>query len=143
MSTITNETEYLICPDCGRPQYPGESYCPNENPLVVTPEQILTKAIEKAIANGWKVSQYNELSSVTPDAYLGYVVELTNYMDAYREFDYMTVIYSHDFAKALWGEKVLAYMTDDPERPEHYLWQYHLQQMVIADDPIKYLGDNL
>lgn len=22
-------------------------------------------------------------------------------------------------------------------------WQYHLQQMVIADDPIKYLGDHL
>lgn len=22
-------------------------------------------------------------------------------------------------------------------------WQYHLQQMVIADDPIKYLGENI
>jgi len=26
---------------------------------------------------------------------------------------------------------------------EGSLWQYHLQQMVIAPDPIKYLGENI
>lgn len=32
------------------------------------------------------------------------------------------VLFSHDFAKALWDDG----------------WQYHLQQMVVADDPIDY-----
>ena len=59
-----------------------------------------------------------------------------------------------DFAKALWGEELhhetfivpkelskrFAGTTDLSVKP---IWQYHLQQIVIADDPTKYLGDNL
>lgn len=51
-------------------------------------------------------------------------------------------IYRHDFAKALWGDKpYYRFDGDTLETPKQ--WQYHLQQMVISDDPIKYLGDNI
>lgn len=39
---------------------------------------------------------------------------------------YQGIVFSHQFAKAFWGEK-------DNE------WQHHLQQMVIKAEPIKYL----
>jgi hypothetical protein len=29
------------------------------------------------------------------------------------------------------------------DSPKEENWQHHLQQMVIADDPIKYLGENI
>jgi len=51
-------------------------------------------------------------------------------------------------AKALWGEEYID--TGVPngavwqeENIEELAWQYHLQNMVISEDPIKYLGDNL
>lgn len=40
---------------------------------------------------------------------------------------YAPLVYNHDFCKALWGEK----------------WEHHIQQMVLAPDPVKYLSDNM
>lgn len=59
------------------------------------------------------------------------------------------IIFSHDFAKALWGERInsptiidhedgyppITYMNYDP----HSGWQYHLQQMVLEEKPLQYL----
>lgn len=70
------------------------------------------------------------------------------------------LIYRKDFAKALWGEELqhlqglfTPYSTFNGEVTEHDVqvddlwsipnWQHHLQQMVIADDPIKYLQESL
>lgn len=53
-----------------------------------------------------------------------------------HSFYCLNVIFNHDFAKALRGEKKIIVGMIEP-------WKYHLQQMVIADDPIKYLGENL
>ena len=60
------------------------------------------------------------------------------------------IIYSHQFAKALWGEKLLRITTrvdtfDGSHIEDARLtsWQYHLQRMVISDNPIKYLENNL
>lgn len=76
------------------------------------------------------------------------------------------VFYRHDFARALFGEgyEPADKLFDDKdeyrigaEGHRHYMtihdqklwdsrrsgWEYHLQQMVIAEDPIKYLGANL
>lgn len=67
------------------------------------------------------------------------------------------IIYQHDFAKALWGDNV--YFTvysnifggkttkDDPKAIKGHsnglpLWQYRLQQLVIADDVFKYLEEH-
>lgn len=80
--------------------------------------EFLDRAIATANANGWK----------------GSVV----YPDVYRSPEQL--IYNHDFARALWGK----------EAPNNYckltdvdMWQYHLQQMVVADDPVAYLGENI
>lgn len=54
------------------------------------------------------------------------------------------LVYNHDFAKALWGEE--EHTLHFPEGEIHRqspVWQYHLQQMVIAADPIQYLGMHL
>lgn len=84
-------------------------------------QQVLREVIRKAIANGWDspFGSYNE------------------------------VIFNHEFAKALFGmKKVVAERVptnpfeEDPDtdilisRPA---WQYHLQQLAIAEDRIEYL----
>jgi hypothetical protein len=98
----------------------------------VTNQAILTKAIQKAIDGGWDV----DLETV--------LVEMTKKwsLQGLRYTGHSGLLFSHDFAKALWGEDTYIdegnVMAIDREG-----WQYHLQQMVIADDPIKYLGEHL
>lgn len=74
-----------------------------------------------------------------------------------REFNYEMFneyIWRHAFAKALWGSQPISNVCQecfrqvsgaDPSKAivwaESYKW--HLQQMVLAPDPIKYLHDNL
>lgn len=105
-----------------------------------SPKNILEKAIQKAIDGGFLAPDWVQGPQHYTQAILG--------MGGVE-----TVIFNHDFAKALWGArwdedrgcKVHASvhspdsMGDDYQDP----WEYHLQQMVIADDPIKYLGENL
>jgi hypothetical protein len=119
----------------------------------VTNQEILTKAIQKAIDGGW--NDYNSLESlqlitntantVTLKGWVEYVDEGGNSDESQTNitFHYKELIFNHDFAKALWGE-------DRIEEPVYRLtsvaipgWHYHLQQMVIADDPIAYLGQNI
>ena len=49
------------------------------------------------------------------------------------------IIFGKDFAKALWPSRKPVLATVRLQ----YEWEKHLQQMVIADDPIKYLGENI
>lgn len=60
------------------------------------------------------------------------------------------IIFSHDFAKAFWGDKSIIDLrgtkfqkdTDETESIELGLmvtWQFHLQQMVLEPEPLKYL----
>ncbi len=45
-------------------------------------------------------------------------------------------IFTHDFAKAFWGEdcyRVFGYSTGTPK------WQYNLKKMVLCEEPLKYL----
>lgn len=101
--------------------------------------EILTKAIEKAIAGGWV--RKRPLPNLGPDnlAYdaLKFGIPYAN-----------TIIFNHDFAKALWGEdtrKITVTLDTHNVRQEvkTAYWQYHLQQMVIAEDPIEYLGSTI
>ena len=112
----------------------------------MTHEQILTKAIQRAIAGGWGpwnapiiVKQFGE------DLYL-YIAD--------ERWNIEAIIYDKDFARALWGtsRQDCAYCGQVPVHLNHCpyygiltppLWEYHLQQMVITDDPIKYLGSTL
>jgi len=95
-----------------------------------TDKEILEQAIQKAIDGGWDHHVISRPGSFT-------AIEISNSFSLIYDQPFET-IFNHDFAKAFWGEhdNQMA-MTAQPN------WQYHLQQMVIADDPIKYLGENI
>lgn len=138
-------------------------------------QQILEKAIQKAIDNGWE--QGTELLEAD---YIDSVFEDYKIAHPYFAVTHDTgvnleaIIFNHDFAKALWGEArdITSYKYYlegeyfDDKTPEEYQeivntdeadnhweqyvpvyknkgWKYHLMQMVIAEDPIKYLGENI
>lgn len=108
-------------------------------------QEILEKAIQKAIDGGFNpgASENGEPPQQT----------FTRRMMQDLFFRH-AVIFNHDFAKALWGEELhhetfivpkelnkrFAGTEELAIRP---IWQYHLQKMVISDDPIKYLGHNI
>jgi len=88
-------------------------------------EEILKKAIEKAVKNGYEFNDtwLNEGSfKITHD--LENVVKFILGVK-YRCFQ---TIFSHDFAKAFWGPPFT--------KGE---WGHHLQQMVLQEEPLKYL----
>lgn len=96
----------------------------------MTNEQILKKAIEKANKNGYKAKGWEfQLDSI--DALL-------------KSKTYFILIFSHDFAKAFWGEEEV--YDDNNVEPgtggDYYVrpkWQIHLQQMVLEEQPLQYL----
>jgi hypothetical protein len=94
--------------------------------------EILEKAWHQAINNGFKPIDTKHL--IVTDNVTG------------ERFGYETWIYDHDFAKAIWGERQrvevpnqvgLGGGTWSPG------WEDHLKNMVVADDPIAYLGEHL
>lgn len=124
----------------------------------MTNQEILTKAIEKAIANGWKtpasnfhVSEWQKKDGLprlnNSTVKLGIYFDVSNQLggDIYHVGD---LIFNHDFAKALWGNAITdastgetLYQTRHWSKPA--IWKERLQEMVIAEDPIKYLGEHL
>lgn len=105
----------------------------------MTNQQILTKAIQKAIDGGFKwIPQILNQGNRVYIAFNG------------EQFDVVSVIFSHDFAKALWGDDNYGNTNVDAgamhiiKRVKYTpAWEVHLMLMVISDDPIKYLGENL
>ena len=112
-------------------------------------KQILEKAIQKAIGGGWE-APIDTTPSWIELAEGGYYDML---YEGWLELATETIIFSHDFAKALWGEKrvtrpsFIDYKEHDGELFTTYRTQpndeYHLQQMVISDNPIQYLKENI
>ena len=106
----------------------------------MTTEEILEKAISKATDRGWDGTITNHYFT------------LYDFKGTYTE----PFIFNHNFAKALWPATVE--IDTEPEYAEGdqeiggipwnthetvEAWSYHLQQMVLAEDPIKYLGENI
>lgn len=94
--------------------------------------EILQKAIEKAEKNGFKYG-YDWKGRD----------EAIFWLNAWH-----SLIFDHDFAKAFWGECSDKVNCLEPKRccfyPDSGLcsnqyWQYHLQQMVLEKEPLKYL----
>lgn len=106
-------------------------------------QEILTKAIEKAVKNGYEHSEIFEAKS--------------DELPTFRE-----IIFSHDFAKAFFGNGMKEIFVDDYSLSEelvslfgaefHYPyheggkltikienWKYNIQQMVLEPYPIRYL----
>lgn len=97
---------------------------------------ILKKAIEKAVKNGFNKDFPIDLFLKLQEAWYG-------------------VIFSHDFAKAFWGTKETykrehgyyeagnVPKTEFIEETINSGWQFHLQQMVLEENPIQYLAQYL
>lgn len=126
----------------------------------MTKQEVLDKAIQKAQANGFMTDHKFEHSKDMGWTYVlrekptqspgGLTVNVTGMLS---EGD---IIFNHDFAKALWGEKYPK--VELPPQPDYVdideedtyslgalvpHWQFHLQRMVVADDPIEYLESAL
>ena len=102
----------------------------------MTNEEILKKAIEKAIKNGYKAKFSERENSKV-------------YLKSYK---YFAIIFSHSFAKAVFGGELICidcgekdcaagklYCEGYKDADMKPAWQYHLQQMVLEPGPLKYL----
>lgn len=118
-------------------------------------KEVLEKAIQKAIDSGF-------LPDITMDDMGKWLVEVVptgkwirfhnsglGYSATTHDWSVNDLIYNHDFARTLWGEDAYVYGheyhagQEVQYRSAQAKWQYHLQQMVIADDPVKYLMEHL
>jgi hypothetical protein len=104
----------------------------------VTNQQILTKAIQKAIDGGWKGEYLGKLKIWQQD---NGIVRIKNNLD--EEWAVEEIIYNKAFAKALWGEDKEMFCIGDSKVFFDVAWKEHLRRMVIADDPIAYLGEHI
>jgi hypothetical protein len=115
------------------------------------------KAIQKAIDGGWELPSDDYMFSDDSTFAVFYLHTNKDGNKTYMGLTPSDVIFNHDFAKALWGEDehTASPGLDDygaekcescgyeAEQVQPYCWHHHLMRMVIADDPIKYLGENL
>lgn len=108
------------CDDC-KSKYKNEILIPitmkaNFKTPAMTEQEILNEAIIKAKRNGWKTTVITRK--------IGHEYQ---------------VIFSHDFAKAFFGESVHHYEEDGGAFPNYPAWRHHLKQMVSKANPVDYL----
>jgi hypothetical protein len=134
-------------------------------------QEVLTKAIGRAIAGGWHMFYPKIIKfSTMVDSWGVDVGSDTKHIQFWlnwrpnshpeTRFEHFgcsieKVIFDHDFAKALFGEPYV--MSHKEAKEAGYMggggqmidlvkgagWQYHLQRMVVAENPIQYLADNM
>lgn len=114
----------------------------------MTNQQILERSITKAIDGGWDFFGWTDddefsvrviYSEDADDRHNPLCVITDSSMGEYG-WDPSIIIFNHSFARALWGEDVIDQGSNyDGEE----VWRYHLQEMVISSDPVKYLGENI
>lgn len=107
----------------------------------MTNREILLKAIRKVEANGFTLSNDKHTVGIEENL-LGWTPEDPKLLG------YQSILFDHDFAKAFWGEKDFDYEIEVgfPDGTVYDVarlpaWQYHLQQMVLEEDPIRYLEE--
>jgi hypothetical protein len=112
-------------------------------------EEVTKKVIEKAIKNGYKPIKLEKGYIFDEIEVAGYMVCFYKRKKYSRKHKYgmkfgkalmiNDIIFSHDFAKAFWGEikiKELGMASKDimAIRPDEKSgWQYHLQQIVLLE----------
>ena len=107
----------------------------------MTDEEILQKAIEKAENNGYKNPienfEWNKIKIYSGDL----TIDNGEHYDDNWTYSVQQIIFSHDFAKAFFGEEVLEYGSDGEEKIVKLGWQVHLKRMVLLPDNerLKYL----
>jgi hypothetical protein len=124
-------------PDFGEKANPAARY---ESPdMHLSPrEEVILRALRQAVRNGWTGWRGFVNDAVT----IGLEPEgvLRDMRRARTPIEQL--IYNHEFAKFLFGDEPITVNPDDPYVIEHP-WKGHLQRMVVADDPLKYLSENV
>lgn len=113
-------------------------------------KEILEKAIQKAIDGGYSDLVTDGVEVLGIDEF-GEYLKLKGKLQGYYDCAIYQLIFNHDFAKAIWDTypkrvHIVSHGRgkDGNERIEELpMWKYHLQQMVVSDDPIQYLGENI
>ena len=99
-------------------------------------KKILESAFEKAKDNGYRLLGYegNVEIAIAENGIDVYVEDCIE--DFCGTYD---LVFSHEFAKAFWGDG--KFMIGDPqfELVEVVAWEYYLQEMVLEKHPTKYL----
>ena len=106
-------------------------------------KEILIKAIEKAVNNGWNKKGYDSFKieeyPIANEGVEGSVIRIGGWWgDNIDNIQLEAIIFNKDFAKAFWGEKGINKDKYADARAIHS-WQFHLQQMVLESEPLKYL----
>ena len=96
----------------------------------MTNEQILKKAIEKAFKGGFSLFDHN----IQFDGEL----DVSTVPNELLHKGYYRFIFSHDFAKAFWGERCIHCLG---KKHNNYAvaWEESLRIMVSMKEPLKYL----
>ncbi len=107
----------------------------------MTNTEILSEAKKKAEKNGYKYPDY-----LNADEVVFYLDKNLRGIDGFYG-----LIFDQDFAKAFWGEQKIITIEGDEYKlnnigfnvktnyPNLIIWEYHLQQMVLEKEPLKYL----
>ena len=108
----------------------------------MTNEEILKKAIEKAVRGNFDRKEAHDFLEV--------FAHFENKLET-QECFITALIFSHEFAKAFWGESEVyeaRLLTNKKHNDGDWIvktsrfvntWQFHLQQMVLVEDKLKYL----
>ncbi len=92
----------------------------------MTDKEILQKVFNIAYNNEWN---YN----------CNVVWQSEFFIPITEDKQYYKIIFSHEFAKAFWGEKLVISECDYPGFVFKYTWQSRLAQMVLEKEPLRYL----
>lgn len=90
-------------------------------------KEILRQCITKAQNNGWEYDVSDEQLCITR---------------------YLNIIFDHSFCKAFWGEEEKGEWISNGDGTEtlegsNAGWQYHIQQLALSEDRLKYLSQFL
>ena len=107
---------------------PNIPYAPQPEVTFVGSDLVLFKAIDTAIQNGWQGWKLMLNDTVTRGLEAeGLLKQIKKYQKPLE-----TLVYNKEFNYFLWIRNTAKGN-----------WRYHLQQMVIADNVVKYLEENM
>ena len=118
------------------------------------PKEVFSKAFKKAISNGWDAKKLLEDFTLFKDYKNQHILPNIDTIVITKGEEYFinlsSIIYDKDFAKALWNSNYKYNIAEHlpngtinggiKQIPE---WQYHLQQLVVSDNPFEYLENNI
>ena len=103
----------------------------------MTDHEIIRAAVDKASKNGY--DRWKSFVPAFPLLKVKSKKKLQELIGATLFLNKEKIIFSHDFAKAFWDEKAHVRKYLDNLATDTIAWKYHLQEMAILEDPIKYL----